>query len=78
MSIYLTYFPLFDFAKEHIYVFTCNTASQSYCNMTADSQWAELYFHTVLGQTLVIETLMIFPWCAPEWVDIGHRTDRAA
>lgn len=64
MSIYLTYFPLFDFAKEHIYVLTYNTASQSYCNVygnvTADAQQAELYFYAVWGQTLVIETLMIF------------------
>lgn len=64
MSIYLTHFPLFDFAREHIYVLTYNVASQSYCNvynnMTANSQWAELYFYAVLGQPLVTETLMIF------------------
>lgn len=44
---------------EQICVLTCNISSQSYCNvfgnMTADSQWAEWYFYTILGQT-VIET----------------------
>lgn len=66
MSIYLTYFPLFDFAKEYIYVLTWNTASQNYRNVygnvngnvTADSRWAELYFYAVLGQILVTETLI--------------------
>lgn len=48
MSIYLIYFPLFDFAKEHIYVLTCNKASPGYCtvysNVTADSQWQNCVF----------------------------------
>lgn len=64
MSIYLTYFSLFDPAKEYIYVLTCNTASQCYCDIwgkvTADSQGAEFYFYADLGQTFVIEALTIF------------------
>lgn len=55
MSVYLTYFSLSEFAKEHIYVLTYHTVSQCFCNVygnvTAGSQWAELFFYAVLGQT---------------------------